>query len=889
MKKRIGAVLTLMAFSLGIFSAGGLYTAADDAAAQTVTVEDSELHWYNNEVRVRAAGATDVKDSARILRYNAEGQPHERIPLHGEDDNDEVAVQWMYALGAAGINEKDYDILYKDLATPVMGGEFAFKFWFRNAYGEEDQNSAFKIRGVAYEIDGTAHELDELALAGWSGDGQNEGCGWYSYSAALPADKVIHRVAVKIYRPAGSQANIGLDDWSVIDGVKFVNTVLVDDAVAFLGVDGWKASWTGEELAPTGVTGDAFGGEYGQKVMIDGGFTYHPDDYKPDQSISKELAAPAKGGYLSFKMENKVNSTVPGQPQFQMFANVYDAAGTKYELGLQPQGEDYLPFSSSGTQMYFGFTRYVAPLPADKEIVKVEIGMHLLTEDVGMGANSAVFFATDIKLVDSAYQGSEDEGEDGEEGGGEELPPTYPEFPERTDFTPDSAPAGTDVYEDSELGWYNNDVYYNAGVLVDHVRIIKYEEGFTESDGWSWIKNFFIRPETDSDEYALQFMAVVNHPLTEQRPYDIIYKDLSVPVEGGTFDFYFWFRNGYEYNHNVFALEAYAFDAEGNAYGLGAMPNAGEAPGLAWSGDHVNVAAGWYHYSAAMPKDVPIVRLGIKVFKPDLTTTGVLGPVYNGEWFAEEWFAIDEIRVIDTTILDEGYTFDDEQGWESDYSSLAPMGEYLNPWCILQGDTAIEMENYFNYDEYPDYTNIYKEFDEAISGGQFAFSLYNVTNSYMDSQPKFQVDVYGYKEGAGEAGRVKLGTYPEEEDGYLKYSGSTDSYQLYNGWNSVVVDIPEDAEFTKLEIVIREITGVESDGVLIFLDDIKFMGSTFGAFSSSDGETDTDTDGKQDSQPETSIPATGGGSVLPIVACLLAAAAVAACFGFRRDERVQRS
>ena len=84
-----------------------------------------------------------------------------------------------------------------------------------------------------------------------------------------------------------------------------------------------------------------------------------------------------------------------------MFANAYDAEGTKYELGQQPEGNAYLPFSSSGNQMYFGFNRYVAPLPADKEIVKIEIGMHLLTEDVGMGADASVFFANDIKLVEN--------------------------------------------------------------------------------------------------------------------------------------------------------------------------------------------------------------------------------------------------------------------------------------------------------------------------------------------------------------------------------------------------------------------------------------------------------------------------------------------------------
>lgn len=68
----------------------------------------------------------------------------------------------MYTLGTKGINDKDYDILCKDLVTPVKGGKFQFQFWFRNVFGQEAQNNAFKIRGIAYEIDGTAHELTEL-------------------------------------------------------------------------------------------------------------------------------------------------------------------------------------------------------------------------------------------------------------------------------------------------------------------------------------------------------------------------------------------------------------------------------------------------------------------------------------------------------------------------------------------------------------------------------------------------------------------------------------------------------------------------------------------------------------------------------------------------------
>ena len=190
------------------------------------------------------------------------------------------------------------------------------------------------------------------------------------------------------------------------------------------------------------------------------------------------------------------------------------------------------------------------------------------------------------------------------------------------------------------------------------------------------------------------------------------------------------------------------------------------------------------------------------------------------------------------------------------------------------------MENFFNYDDFPGYTNIYKEFDQPISGGKFAFSLYNVTNSYMDTQPKFQVDVYGYKDGDDETTRTKLGTYPEDKDGYLKYSGSTASYQLYNGWNSVVVDIPEKAQFTKLEIVIREITGVESDGSLIFVDDIKFIDSTFGALEP----------GGDDSKPEEPSPETGDSGVLPLaMACLFSLTMIAGVSLCRFDRQGRRN
>lgn len=87
-----------------------------------------------------------------------------------------------------------------------------------------------------------------------------------------------------------------------------------------------------------------------------------------------------------------------------------------------------------------------------------------------------------------------------------------------------------------------------------------------------------MRQDTD-DAYAAALMFRVGHPVNDNTNYDIVYKDLQKPLKGGTFSFYLWLRNGLPTNHGVFAVEALAYDKDGNAYSLG------RSDLLGWSGD----------------------------------------------------------------------------------------------------------------------------------------------------------------------------------------------------------------------------------------------------------------------------------------------------------------
>lgn len=116
-----------------------------------------------------------------------------------------------------------------------------------------------------------------------------------------------------------------------------------------------------------------------------------------------------------------------------------------------------------------------------------------------------------------------------------------------------------------------------------------------------------------------------------------------------------------------------------------------------------------------MPKDVEIVRMGIMLVKPDPASTGCIGPSYDGIWPGEDWTPVDEIRFTDTIVCDDAIRMDDETLWESDEITITEMGEFLNPWCMMD-DKAVELDCTFNKAPFGRTATLYREFEDGDPG-----------------------------------------------------------------------------------------------------------------------------------------------------------------------------
>lgn len=447
--------------------------------------------------------------------------------------------------------------------------------------------------------------------------------------------------------------------------------------------------------------------------------------------------------------------------------------------------------------------------------------------------------------------------------------------PETNTFTPDDLTTNADkrtTYEDNELNWYTDEIIWNGSTVLDGSRVFDFVENPT--DEWQKTENHFVRTDTD-DLYAVSLMFKINHPLAD-RDYDIIYKDLQVPVKGGKLSYYIWFRNGLPINHDVFSTAAVVYDKEGNAYNLGISDP------LGWSGDHVNTAAGWVHYEGIMPKDVEIVKIGIMLTKTNEDSPAVLGPSFKDEegkygaagadfWPGEDWTPVDEITIEDTILCDDDIVFDDELKWNSDNATISELGEYLNPWCMYD-DKTIELDCAFNALGVEDTNIIYRDLEEGVKGGTFGFKLFNCTNSNLAGEAQYRVSVIGYDV---DGSRVDLGDCTTSVDGtdFLKFSGLPQTAYVFNGYNNCSVQLPADRTIERLEIHIKEMTGASVVSALFMLDDVKFTGTEFVAL---DNGGNQDTDNETPVLPDEDNEKTGAdapfGTVLAVI--VLSAAAL---------------
>ena len=149
---------------------------------------------------------------------------------------------------------------------------------------------------------------------------------------------------------------------------------------------------------------------------------------------------------------------------------------------------------------------------------------------------------------------------------------------------------------------------------------------------------------------------------------------------------------------------------------------------------------------------------------------------------------MDEIRFTDTIVCDDAIRMDDETLWESDEITITEMGEFLNPWCMMD-DKAVELDCTFNKAPFGKTATLYREFETGIQGGAFTFSLYNPSNSYLATEPRYTAGVIAYDK---DGNKIDLGDCTPGDRGYLKFSGLTSTAYQYNGYNTCTIKLPED-------------------------------------------------------------------------------------------------
>lgn len=76
---------------------------------------------------------------------------------------------------------------------------------------------------------------------------------------------------------------------------------------------------------------------------------------------------------------------------------------------------------------------------------------------------------------------------------------------------------------------------------------------------------------------------------------------------------------------------------------------------------------------------------------------------------------MDEIRFTDTIVCDDAIRMDDETLWESDEITITEMGEFLNPWCMMD-DKAVELDCTFNKAPFGKTATLYREFETGDPG-----------------------------------------------------------------------------------------------------------------------------------------------------------------------------
>lgn len=346
-------------------------------AEETITIDDNEKGWVNNEIRFN--GVDWLNNS--VYTTPAETQAY-------DVDGDSFSLAWNYSLNAA-VNGNEYDYIEKNLEEPVIGGTFSMSVWIREGGGTDPNGYKFEILG--FEPNGTEHKLtatETLSVSGTTPASGNDS-GWHLVNANLPVNKKIIRIGIKMFNGNAKSTNWGVVN---IDGIKFTNTVKAE--YIRIGENDWTPVQRTTET-PTVSNGTIQYYYEGDGVLVlSGGVT--PDlDYLKTIAMEKTLQSAIKNGYLEYKVYlDAFNSSLNGSSHTKTTAACYDANGNKYELN----GETRIKYSAflAGGTVYAGYNQFRAKLPDDIEITKIEIFINWY-ENGGMGA--LPYYIDDIKVV----------------------------------------------------------------------------------------------------------------------------------------------------------------------------------------------------------------------------------------------------------------------------------------------------------------------------------------------------------------------------------------------------------------------------------------------------------------------------------------------------------
>jgi|GEM_PF-7120499 len=733
MKKCIACLTAIMVF-LSVFS-GTVWSSAEGAAVQTtgtapVTINDNEMGWYGlDDYALTSIGQFDTvrTETARVKA----------------EDTDAVSILWLQHINDSVRPDVKEMLLYKDLAAPVTGGSFSFYYFLANHYA----SGSFGLEAIAYDKAGNAYSLgkpfDNSGLLWSVGDGNVVNPdpvlsgGWNHYTGVMPAEVAVYKMAIRVYVRANHTpeaplyASIPNPSWpdqyySFVDQIEFIDTQYADSIIP-LGTMGWTPS------SNFGVTTAAYTPAT-SNVCVDGAASVRLYNLgtgaEITSSMTKLFAEPLQAGTFTFKVYSIFNN-YGGDPRYYK-ARAYAIDRNGKEVLLGGSGAETFRFSGNMvTQTYNGWNAFVVDIPEHLVYKGVKIEIY---DANGFQSGDSQFYIDGMNLV-----------------GAKENPI---------------------IINDSELGWYGTEEYYVGGNLMDYTRIVP---GPTPTP----TANASVRNAADdADNRAFTWLQYINHTVRPQTDM-FLYKDLTEPVTGGSFSFYYWLSNFY--SANGFGLEAIAYDENGNDYSLG---KPFDNSGVKWSiadGNVVNPDAslsyGWTHYEGVMPEGVAVYKVAIRVY----LRAGRAESIPSAGWPDQSFSIIDQIEFVGCEYAFESVDLG-KNNWTAG-ENCAILSNTTATIATLDGESSLQLGN--APDTQLTTYSMTKMLDEPRQGGIFSFKAFSGFLNPADPRwymaKAYAIDLNG--------NRVYVGGSPEETA--MKFSGSSPTGQMFYGWNYFLCDIPD--------------------------------------------------------------------------------------------------